>query len=152
MCVPDELTLRLDLPVREGAAPVNPRHGAAITAVLEKAPRPAGIEARIALQDGVMALAAAGGPLAGRDPGPTYFFPFEGGVIDHPADQTGVWGPQGLALPRGISRTTISSAASSTLVDCCVHRDADQLLRCCRTRNWPTLDRFFSASVCRPPT
>ena len=98
MCVPDELTLRLDLPVREGAAPVNPRHGAAITAVLEKAPRPAGIEARIALQDGVVTLAAAGGPLAGRDPGPTYFFPFEGGVIDHPADQTGVWGPQGLAL------------------------------------------------------
>ncbi len=98
MCVPDELTLRLDLPVREGAAPVNPRHGAAITAVLENAPRPAGIEARITLQDGVMTLAAAGGPLAGRDPGPSYFFPFEGGVIDHPADQTGVWGPQGLAL------------------------------------------------------
>ncbi|MBX9803755.1 MAG: thioredoxin family protein [Caulobacteraceae bacterium] len=98
MCVPDELTLRLDLPVREGAAPLHPRHGAAITAVLENAPRPAGIEARIALQDGVMTLAAAGGPLAGRDPGPSYFFPFEGGIIDHPADQTGVWGPQGLAL------------------------------------------------------
>jgi thiol:disulfide interchange protein/DsbC/DsbD-like thiol-disulfide interchange protein len=98
MCVPDELTLRLDLPVREGAAPLDPRHGAAIAAVLEQAPRPAGIEARIALEGGVLTLSAAGGPLAGRDPGPSYFFPFEGGVIDHPAAQTGAWGPQGLTL------------------------------------------------------
>ena len=98
MCVPDELTLRLDLPVRDGAAPLNPRHGAAITEVLEDAPRPAGITARVALEDGVLTLGAAGGPLAGSDPGPSYFFPFEGGIIDHPAPQTGAWGPQGLSL------------------------------------------------------
>ena len=98
MCVPEDLTLRLDLPVREGAAPLDRRHGAAITAVLEQAPRPAGLEARIALEDGVLTLSAAGGPLAGRDPGPSYFFPFTGGVIDHPAAQTGAWGPQGLTL------------------------------------------------------
>lgn len=98
MCVPDELTLRLDVTVREGAAALDPRHGAAIAAVLEQAPRPAGIEARIALEDGVLTLSAAGGPLAAGDPGPSYFFPFEGGVIDHPAAQTGAWGPQGLTL------------------------------------------------------
>jgi len=98
MCVPDELTLRLELPVREGSAPLDPRHGAAITRVLENAPGPAGIEARIVLENGVLTLGAAGGPLAGRDPGPSYFFPFEGGVIDHPAPQTGEWGPQGLTL------------------------------------------------------
>jgi thiol:disulfide interchange protein DsbD len=98
MCVPDELTLRLDVTVREGAAPLDPRHGAAIATVLERAPRPAGIEARIALEDGVLTLSAAGGPLAGRDPGPSYFFPFQGGVIDHPSAQTGSWGPQGLTL------------------------------------------------------
>jgi thiol:disulfide interchange protein DsbD len=98
MCVPDELTLKLDLPVREGAASMNPRHGAAITAVLENAPRPAGLEARIALENGVLTLGVAGGPLAGQDPGPSYFFPFEGGVIDHPAAQTGSWGPEGLTL------------------------------------------------------
>lgn len=108
MCVPEELTLGLDLPVREGAAPLDPRHGAAITRVLETAPRPAGIEARIALEDGVLVLGAVGGPLAGRDPGPTYFFPFEGGVIGHPAAQTGSWGPQGLTLrlqPGGATRS-----------------------------------------------
>ncbi|MFN3932698.1 MAG: protein-disulfide reductase DsbD family protein [Brevundimonas sp.] len=98
MCVPDELTLTLELPVREGAAPLDPRHGAAIQTILETAPRPAGIEARIAVENGVLTLSAAGGPLAGRDPGPSYFFPFQGGVIDHPAPQSGSWGPQGLTL------------------------------------------------------
>ncbi|HVL42312.1 MAG TPA: protein-disulfide reductase DsbD domain-containing protein, partial [Brevundimonas sp.] len=107
MCVPEELTLRLDLPVREGASPLNPRHGAAITRVLETAPRPAGIEARVVMENGALVLSAAGGPLAGRDPGPSYFFPFEGGIVDHPAAQTGAWGPQGLTLrlsPGGATR------------------------------------------------
>ena len=109
MCVPEDLTLRLDLPIREGAAPLDRAHGAAITGVLETAPRPAGIEARIAFVDGVLTLGAAGGPLAGREPGPSYFFPFEGGIIDHPAAQTGGWGPQGLTLrlqPGGETRAT----------------------------------------------
>jgi thiol:disulfide interchange protein DsbD len=98
MCVPDELTLRLDLPMREGAAPLTATHGAAITRVLEQAPGPAGITARATLREGVITLTATGGPLAGQDPGPSYFFPFEGGVIDHAAAQTGSWGPQGLTL------------------------------------------------------
>ncbi|MDI1327814.1 MAG: protein-disulfide reductase DsbD family protein [Brevundimonas sp.] len=107
MCVPEELTLRLDVPVREGAAPLDPRHGAAITRVLESAPRPAGIEARLALENGALVLSAAGGPLAGRDPGPSYFFPFRGGVVGHAAAQTGAWGPRGLTLrlePGGATR------------------------------------------------
>ncbi len=98
MCVPDELTLTLDLPVREGAARPTARHGPSIAAVLETAPRPAGIEASIAMVDGHLVLSAAGGPLTAGDPGPSYFFPFEGGIIDHPAEQTGGWGPQGLTL------------------------------------------------------
>ncbi len=120
MCVPEELTLGLDLPIRNGAAPLDRRDGSAITAVLETAPRPAGIEARIALENGSLSLAAAGGPLAGRAPGPSYFFPFEGGVIDHPAAQTGEWGPQGLTLrlqPGSESRTTgLSGIVGGVLV------------------------------------
>ena len=120
MCVPEDLTLRLDLPIREGAAPLDRRHGEAITAVLEQAPRPAGIEARLALENGVLTLGAAGGPLAGRDPGPSYFFPFEGGIIDHPAAQTGSWGPQGLTLrlqPGGETRATgLSGPVGGVLV------------------------------------
>lgn len=107
MCVPDELTLVLDLPIREGAAPLDPEHGTAIQAVLEKAPRSAGIEARIVLENDQLVLTAAGGPLVGQNPGPSYFFPFGSGVISHPAPQTGAWGPQGLTLrltPGGATR------------------------------------------------
>lgn len=107
MCVPDELTLSLNLPIREGAAPLTPRHGPAIEAVLERAPRPAGIDARVRAEDGVLILTASGGPLAAGDPGPSYFFPFTGGVIDHAAAQAGGWGPDGLTLrlaPGGATR------------------------------------------------
>lgn len=98
MCVPEELTLSLDLPVRAGAAPLDPRHGAAIQRIVETAPRATDIAARITLRDGVATLTATGGPLAGADPGPSYFFPFEPRMIDHAAPQSGRYGPQGLTL------------------------------------------------------
>ena len=66
--------------------------------VLETAPRPAGIEARMVMETDGLVLTAAGGPLAAGDPGLSYFFPFEGGVIEQAAPQTGAWGPQGLTL------------------------------------------------------
>ncbi len=101
MCVPDELTLGLRLPV--GAAdqtPLETRHASAIQAVLESSPRPAGLTARIArTDDGGLTLAVTGDAVQGPDgPGPVYFFPFEGGIIDHAAPQTGTWGPEGLSL------------------------------------------------------
>jgi len=98
MCVPDELTLALDVPVREGAAPLDPRHGAAIQAVVETAPRPAGITARAGLADGVLTLTATGGPLTGATPRQAFFFSFKGGLIDHAAVQTGERGPDGVTL------------------------------------------------------
>jgi thiol:disulfide interchange protein DsbD len=98
MCVPDELPLALDVEVREGAAPLDPTYGAAIQSVLTAAPRPAPIEARIALEEGRLTLSAAGGPLADADIGRAHFFPFQGGIIDHAADQTATRGDQGLTL------------------------------------------------------
>lgn len=98
MCIPRELTLGLDLPVREGAAPQDSAHGAAIARILEQAPRPAGIRAHATLENGVLTVTATGGPLAGKDPGASYFFPFESGALDHAAAQSGSWGPEGLTL------------------------------------------------------
>ncbi|MDZ4362019.1 protein-disulfide reductase DsbD family protein [Brevundimonas sp.] len=98
MCVPETLTLSLTLPVRAGAAPLDPRHGAAIQAVVEKAPRPAGIEARASLDGSILTLTATGGPLAGADLTSAIFFPFEAGVIDHAAEAPGERGPRGLTL------------------------------------------------------
>ena len=108
MCVPDDLTLTLDLPIREGAAPLDPAHGAAITRVLEQAPRPAGITARVSLENGVLTLTATGGPLAGRDPGPSYFFPYQAGTVDHASAQSGSWGPNGMTLVLGAGGKLLS--------------------------------------------
>lgn len=101
MCVPDELTLGLRLPV--GAAdqtPLETRHASAIQTVLESSPRPAGLAARVARgDDGSLTLAITGEAVQGPEgPRPVYFFPFEGGIIDHAATQTGTWGPEGLRL------------------------------------------------------
>ncbi|WGM32709.1 protein-disulfide reductase DsbD domain-containing protein [Brevundimonas sp. NIBR11] len=98
MCVPDELTLRLNLPIRDGAAPLDATHGAAIQSVVETAPRPAGIEARVALEGGVLRLTATGGPLAGLEPGRAWFFPFDSGTVAHAAPQPGERGPEGVTL------------------------------------------------------
>src|SRR5690606_6919540 len=98
MFVPDELTLSLDLKVNDGAAPLDPRHGAAIQAVVQTAPRPAGIEARVAFADDRLSLTDSGGPLAGATPKWSNFFPFEGGVIDHADLQTGERGAQAVSL------------------------------------------------------
>ncbi|MBX9616317.1 MAG: thioredoxin family protein [Caulobacteraceae bacterium] len=98
MCVPDELTLTLDLTVRAGAAPLEPTHGPAIQRIVETAPRPAGITARYALEGGALTLSFAGGPLAGSAPAQAAFFPFEPGVIAHAAPQPGESGPDGLTL------------------------------------------------------
>lgn len=102
MCVPVQMSLRLDLPVREGAPPLNRDHGAALEAVLAAAPRPAGIAARATLEGGVLTLSATGGPLAAAlaegEPTQAVFYPFEGGVIDHAAAQSGQTGPEGLSL------------------------------------------------------
>jgi len=119
MCVPDELTLSLDLKVGEGAAPLDPRHGAAIQKIIETAPQPAGIEARATMRDGRLILTATGGPLAGADLKTAWFFPFTGGQIAHPALQPGRTGPQGLTLEltpgRGMAATGPSQPLAGIL-------------------------------------
>ncbi|RZJ17320.1 MAG: thiol:disulfide interchange protein [Brevundimonas sp.] len=120
MCVPDELTLALDLPVREGAAPLDPKHGAAIQAVVEGAARPAGITARAMMADGVLTLTATGGPLTGAAPRQAFFFPFKGGLIDHAAVQTGERGPDGVTLKikggRGLLANGLGSPIAGVLM------------------------------------
>lgn len=98
MCVPDELTLSLDIRVGQGAAPLTPVHGPRIQTVLEAAPQTAGINSRVTLSEGRVVLTATGGPLAGRKPKWAWFFPFQGGLIDHPALQPGQFGPEGVTL------------------------------------------------------
>nr|WP_233190159.1 MULTISPECIES: thioredoxin family protein [unclassified Brevundimonas] len=119
MCVPEDLDLALNLPVRDGAAPLDPRFGQLVQDVVAIAPRPAGIEARAVFADGALTLTATGGPLANATPKWAYFFPFEGGVIDHAAVQTGERGPQGLTLNlapgRGLSANGLKPPLTGVL-------------------------------------
>lgn len=98
MCVPDELTLTLDLKIGKGAAPLDLRNAAAIQAAMASAPQPAGIIARLSSTPGQMTLSASGGPLKNASPKWAYFFPYEAGVINHIAPQPGQHGPEGLRL------------------------------------------------------
>ena len=119
MCVPDEMTLSLDLPVRDGAAPLASPWGRGIETAIETAPRPAGIEARATLDGGTLRLTATGGPLAGLDLTQASFFPFEGDVIDHAAVQFGRRGPNGvtldLALDPDLRKTGLTAPVSGLL-------------------------------------
>ena len=98
MCVPDPLTLTLDLPIKTGVALLAGADGRRIQTVVETAPRPAGITAHATLADGALTLSLTGGPLAGLTPRQASFFPFEADVIDHAAAQFGQRGPNGLTL------------------------------------------------------
>lgn len=97
LCIPETFRLALDLPVRDDTAP-DTTHGQAIRSVLQSAPRPAGIQARVSQTDGVVTLTATGGPLAEGDPGPVWFYPYQGGQVAHSSLQSGERGPEGLRL------------------------------------------------------
>lgn len=109
MCVPDDLDLALAVPVRDGEPGLAPAYGAAIQQVVETAPRPGGLEGRAVFADGVLTLSIAGAPLEAKRLGPVYFFPFEGGIIDHAADQTVERGPDGVTITVEAGRGLIAN-------------------------------------------
>ena len=119
MCVPEPMTLSLALPVREGAAPLAKPWGEEIERLVETAPRPAGIEARVTRQGGQLILTATGGPLsgdqAGADISQVYFYPFDGGRIDHAAAQSGQRGPNGLTLTLTAGKDAAQTALTGVL-------------------------------------
>ncbi|MFN3353253.1 MAG: protein-disulfide reductase DsbD family protein [Brevundimonas sp.] len=115
MCVPDEMTLTLALPVAADQPPLDARHGAAIQRVVEQAPRPADLQARVTRRGEALLLTVAGAEvqaLGGRD---VYFFPFEGGVIDHPAEQTLTRGEAGLALTIPAGRAILTGGLTGPI-------------------------------------
>ena len=115
MCVPDELPLKAALRIGEGQPPLNPVHGEAIRNVLETAPRPADITARVNLAGETLNLSATGGPLTGAAPKWAYFYPFEGGMADHAAIQKGLRGVEGISLAIPIGRSLKTNGLGETL-------------------------------------
>jgi thiol:disulfide interchange protein DsbD len=115
MCVPDSFTLRLDLLIRDGAAPLLGPDGAAIQRLVEASPRPADIDARATLSGDRLVLSATGGPLAGADIGRATFYPFEPGRIGHDIAVSAEAGSAGLSLKLVPSDDLVSQGLAEPL-------------------------------------
>ncbi|MBJ7500260.1 MAG: thioredoxin family protein [Sphingopyxis sp.] len=87
ICVPDERSVTLDLPIRDGVPPLIAGEGAAIERIVDAAPRPADIDAHIARDGADLVLTLRGAVLRGTALANAYLFPFEGGIVEHPAAQ-----------------------------------------------------------------
>ena len=98
ICIPEQATVSLTLTVTAGAPETDPKWGAALTEVLAKAPKPAGLKGVYVLEGGALKLAITGAPLKGADMAGAYFFPYSGQAIDHAADQAIERGADGLTL------------------------------------------------------
>lgn len=98
ICVPEDATLTLSLPVTEGLAEPNPEWNGPIAKTLAKAPAPAGLSGAFAKQGPVLALAVTGEALKGANLADAYFFPFDSTAIDHAKPQAIERGPEGLTL------------------------------------------------------
>ena len=93
ICIPEEATLTLDLPVNR----LSTRPNEAVAAALATVPRPSGLKAAMALQDGRLKIAVTG-PAVKGGVHEAYFFPYDSTVIKHPKPQLVDRGPEGLTL------------------------------------------------------
>jgi thiol:disulfide interchange protein len=98
VCVPEDATLTLDLPVAAGAPQVDPTWGSRIAGVLSAAPKPAGLAAAVTPAATALKLSIVGPQLKGADVSAAYFFPYDATVIDHAQPQSIERGPNGLTL------------------------------------------------------
>ncbi|MDP3298950.1 MAG: protein-disulfide reductase DsbD family protein [Phenylobacterium sp.] len=98
ICIPEDALLELTLPVQAQAAQPAGRWARPITRALEAAPQRSDLAAVFENSDQGLRLAITGAALAGADLAGSYFFPFDGAVIDHAAPQSIERGPEGLTL------------------------------------------------------
>jgi thiol:disulfide interchange protein DsbD len=98
VCVPQDATLALDIPVVAGAPPTDPTWGAAIAKTLADAPKPSDLSATYQFAGGTLRIAVAGPALAGRSGADAYFYPYQAGVIDHAKPEAIDLGAQGLTF------------------------------------------------------
>ena len=95
VCVPEDATLQLDLPVSaQSPAATN----ASIAAALAAAPKLPPLSAAMALKGGVVKLAVLGAGLHRATVRDAYFFPYSSTAIDQPKPQTVERGPGGLTM------------------------------------------------------
>ncbi|HEY5410405.1 MAG TPA: protein-disulfide reductase DsbD domain-containing protein, partial [Caulobacteraceae bacterium] len=95
ICVPEDATLTLDLPVSaQPSAASNP----GVAAALAAAPKAPPLRGAMALQGGVLKLAVLSPALHGPSVRDAYFYPYSSSTIDQAKPQTAERGPAGLTL------------------------------------------------------
>lgn len=98
ICVPEDATVTLSLPVVAGPAKPDPKWGEPLAAVLAATPKPAGLKAVWTRDGEALKLSVTGALLKGADFSDAYFFPYSGKAIDHAAPQAIERGSEGLTL------------------------------------------------------
>ncbi len=97
ICIPEDATLKLSLPVSTAADP-DPRFGAAIAKTLAAAPKPDDLDAAFVMKDGMLRLAVSGAAVKGKSLKDAYFYPFDGSAIDHAKAQEVEPGKEGITF------------------------------------------------------
>jgi thiol:disulfide interchange protein DsbD len=110
VCVPEDVTLSLDLPVTAAAPAGDPRWGPRIAAVMAALPRTDGLRAAVTPGPGTLKLSVVGPSVKDVDVSAAYFFPYDGAVIDHAQAQAIERGPDGLTLT--LARAAVAKSAA----------------------------------------
>ncbi len=98
VCIPEDATLTLTVPVTGGAPVTDPQFGPAIASTLAAAPKPDGLSARYQAAGDAVKLQVTGAAVRGAGVAHAYFFPFDGTVLDQAKPQQVQSGPDGLTL------------------------------------------------------
>ncbi|MBM3587695.1 MAG: cytochrome C biogenesis protein [Alphaproteobacteria bacterium] len=97
VCIPEEGSFRLDLPVA-AEAQVNPALAPLFATAAAALPRPSPWQARATIQGDALRLRLTGPGLGRESLKDALFIPGQGGLLDHPAPQTLTQGPDWLEL------------------------------------------------------
>ena len=98
ICVPEGADLSLTLPVVAGSSAPDPKHGQAVSDVLAKAPKAAGLQGRFQASPGKVLLSVTGAALQGAKPDHAFFFPYDGAAIEHAKPERVQVGPSGVTF------------------------------------------------------
>ncbi len=98
VCVPEDASLTLTLPVVAGEPSPDPTWGARIGATLAKAPKPGPLTAVMTAAAKAIKLSITGDVVKGGDFPDAYFYPYDPAAIDHPQPQVIERGQGGFTL------------------------------------------------------
>ncbi|MHB8284944.1 MAG: protein-disulfide reductase DsbD family protein [Caulobacteraceae bacterium] len=107
VCIPEDATLTLTLPVTAGTPTSDPQFGGPISDTIAAAPKAVGLDAHYQVSGTAVKLGVVGPQVRGVDVAHAYFFPYDGTVLDQAKPQMVERGADGvsLTLPAGYGLT-----------------------------------------------